>query len=264
MTCSTAPTRRLVLPTSERGRCVPSADGVGFELWRSGERVSEVGCRSRARTTCSTRSPRSPPARLAGCDLEQAARVAGRVPSRRRGDSSCAGEGSGVRVFDDYAHHPTEVVATLDAARSLQPQRLIAVFQPHLYSRTRHLHRELGRALAGADVVVVLDVYPARERPEGELAGVTGKLVAESSADYAPGREVWWLPTLEEADAMLSPRLSAGDLVVTLGAGDVDRLAERLVADLDGDPHVSRRHGWLLCGGDDPGRRASAISRSPG
>ena len=168
---------------------------------------------------------------IAGCDIEQAAtslasfRAAGRRFELR-------GERRGVRVFDDYAHHPTEVKATLEAARALDPKRLIAIFQPHLFSRTLHLHQDLGRELAAADVVVVLDVYAARERPEGELADVTGKLVAEACADRAAGRPVWWLPTLDEAEAVLAGKLAEGDVVVTLGAGDVDQLAERLVADL--------------------------------
>jgi UDP-N-acetylmuramate--alanine ligase len=169
---------------------------------------------------------------VAGCDVEQAARslASFRAVGRR---FELRGEGRGVRVFDDYAHHPTEVRATLEAARALEPERLVAVFQPHLFSRTLHLHQELGRELARADVVVVLDVYAARERPEGELAHVTGKLVADACADRAGGRPVWWLPTLDEAQAVLSGRLAHGDVVVTLGAGDVDKLAERLVADLE-------------------------------
>ena len=116
-----------------------------------------------------------------------------------------------MRVYDDYAHHATEVEATLRAARTLGPRRLVAVFQPHLYSRTLHTHRELGRALALADVVVVLDVYPARELPEGELAGVSGKLVADAAADSAHGRQVWWLPTLPEAERVAGgPGRAAG------------------------------------------------------
>src|SRR4029077_2014549 len=107
---------------------------------------------------------------------------------------------TGSLIYDAYAHHPTEVQAPLQAARALEPKRLVAVFQPHLYSRTLHLHRDFGRALAAADEVVVLDVYAARERPEGELAGVTGKLVADAPADFAGGRPVWWLPTIEEAE----------------------------------------------------------------
>jgi UDP-N-acetylmuramate--alanine ligase len=169
---------------------------------------------------------------VAGCDLEQAARslASFRAAGRR---FELRGEKGGVRVFDDYAHHPTEVRATLEAARALEPKRLVAVFQPHLYSRTLHLHQDLGRELAAADVVVVLDVYAARERPEGELARVTGKLVADACADRAGGRPVWWLPTLEEAQAVLSGTLGEGDVVVTLGAGDVDQLAGRLVAGLE-------------------------------
>jgi UDP-N-acetylmuramate--alanine ligase len=134
---------------------------------------------------------------------------------------------SGARVVDDYAHHPTEVRATLEAARTLEPGRLVASFQPHLYSRTRALAREFGKALALADVVVVLDVYPARERAE-DFPGVTGLLVAQAAADAAPGRPVWWLPGMDDAERFLRSELGEGDLLVTLGAGDVDRLARAL------------------------------------
>ena len=81
------------------------------------------------------------------------------------------GEHAGAAIYDDYAHHPTEVAATLEAMRELRPRRLIAVFQPHLYSRTKALARRFGAALAAADEVGVLDVYPAREQPVGELGG---------------------------------------------------------------------------------------------
>ena len=145
------------------------------------------------------------------------------------------GEAAGVRVFDDYAHHATEVTATLAAARALEPRRLVAVFQPHLYSRTAHTHDDLGRALAAADVVVVLDVYRARERPE-DYPGVGGELVARSAADHAGGRQVWWLPTRGEAVDVLTHRVEPGDVVVTLGAGDVDAVAEELLDRLDGGP----------------------------
>ena len=96
-------------------------------------------------------------------------------------------------MFDDYAHHPTEVRATLAAARTLAPRAPRGCFQPHLYSRTRLLAREFGRALALADLVVVLDVYPARERAE-DFPGVSGLLVAGAAADAPAGRPVWWLP----------------------------------------------------------------------
>jgi UDP-N-acetylmuramate--alanine ligase len=136
---------------------------------------------------------------------------------------------AGALVVDDYAHHPTEVAATIAAARSLAPRRLLACFQPHLYSRTRELYREFGAALAGADVACVVDVYPARERAE-DFPGVSGLLVAEAAADAAGGRPVFWLPTLQDAERVLGPLLRAGDLLLVLGAGDVDRLGRALVA----------------------------------
>jgi len=133
----------------------------------------------------------------------------------------------GALLFDDYAHHPTEVRATLEAARTLEPRRLFACFQPHLFSRTRMLAREFGAALALADVVVVLDVYAARERPE-DFPEVSGLLVAAAAAEAAGGRPVWWLPKAEDAERLLAGQLHDGDLLVTLGAGDVDRVARSL------------------------------------
>jgi UDP-N-acetylmuramate--alanine ligase len=137
---------------------------------------------------------------------------------------------SGALVFDDYAHHPTEVRATLEAARTLADReggRVLACFQPHLYSRTRLLAREFGRALALADLVVVLEVYPARE-DAADFPGVSGLLVARAAADAAGGRPVWWLPHMDDAERMLAAALREGDLLLTLGAGDVDRLARRV------------------------------------
>ncbi|HEY2601952.1 MAG TPA: UDP-N-acetylmuramate--L-alanine ligase [Thermoleophilaceae bacterium] len=134
---------------------------------------------------------------------------------------------AGALVYDDYAHHPTEVRATLEAARTLEPRRLVAVFQPHLYSRTQHLAREFGRALALADLVVVIDIYPAREHA-ADFPGVSGWLVAGATASAAAGRPVYWLPAMDEAERFLRRELREGDLLLTLGAGDVNELAERL------------------------------------
>jgi UDP-N-acetylmuramate--alanine ligase len=139
------------------------------------------------------------------------------------------GEAGGARVYDDYAHHPTEVAASLAALRELPHRRLIAVFQPHLYSRTKALAPRFGRALAAADEVGVIDVYAAREEPVGELAGISGLTVAEAVADAAPGKRVWWLRDHDRAAEVLGPRLGEGDLLVTIGAGDVFRVADRLV-----------------------------------
>ena len=167
---------------------------------------------------------------LAGADPERAAAaIAGYRTVRRR--FSLLGRGpAGVPVYDDYAHHPTEVAATLRAARTLGPRRLVAAFQPHLYSRTQALHRPFGKALALADLPIVLDVYPARERAE-DHPGVTGRLVAESTAEAADGRRVAWLPGFDEAEAFLRAELRQGDLCVMLGAGSVDALGRRLVTE---------------------------------
>ncbi|MGE0067921.1 MAG: glutamate ligase domain-containing protein, partial [Solirubrobacterales bacterium] len=172
----------------------------------------------------------------AGFDLDQAAAALAGFPGVRR-RLELKGSRSGTRIYDDYAHHPTEVRAALSALRELEPERLIAVFQPHLYSRTKAFGAQFGAALALADEVVVLDVYPAREEPVGELAGVSGLRVAEAAAERNGGGPVAWLPTATAAEAYLGQRLDRepgrgeGDRVlVTIGAGDVFRLGEALVA----------------------------------
>ena len=166
---------------------------------------------------------------LAGFDVEAgAAALAGFPGMVRRQERK--GECNGAVVYDDYAHHPTEVRATLEALRELHPRRIVAVFQPHLYSRTRALAEEFGAALAGADEVGVLDVYPAREEPVGPLAGVSGLMVARATADRSGGKPVLWLRDRETAAAAIKPRLREGDLLVTIGAGDVYELAEELVS----------------------------------
>ncbi len=140
------------------------------------------------------------------------------------------GERDGALVYDDYAHHPTEVRAALSALRGLDPTRLVVAFQPHLYSRTRALAEQFGAALALADEVVVLDVYAAREEPVGDLAGVSGLDVARAAADRMGGKPVLWAPTLAQAEAALGPRLESGAVLVTVGAGDVFRVGEALLA----------------------------------
>jgi len=140
------------------------------------------------------------------------------------------GEANGVRVFDDYGHHPTEIAATLAAARgAANGGRLLVLFQPHLYSRTRHLASALARSLAAADAVAVTRVYAAREEP---VAGVEGKLVVDALAAERPGMPVAWTPGLEDAVRFLSRRARPGDLVLTIGAGDVERAAPLILEEL--------------------------------
>ncbi|MEK6277659.1 MAG: Mur ligase domain-containing protein [Actinomycetota bacterium] len=164
---------------------------------------------------------------LAGFDAEEAAAALRDFPGVRR-RLELKGTRNGARVYDDYAHHPTEVRAALEALRELGPRRLVAVFQPHLYSRTKAFAEQLGAALSLADEVGVLEVYPAREEPVGELAGVSGLQVAAAAADRSGGRPVWWLVDAQRAEAALAPRLGEGDLLVTIGAGDIFELADRL------------------------------------
>jgi UDP-N-acetylmuramate--alanine ligase len=139
------------------------------------------------------------------------------------------GVAGGVRVVDDYAHHPAEIAATLAAVREHLDGRVLALFQPHLYSRTRHLARELGTALAAADVVAVTDVYAAREEP---IEGVTGKLVVDAVAEQRPGLPLAWTPAVEDGARFLAGKARSGDVVLTIGAGDVDRAAELVLAQL--------------------------------
>lgn len=172
-------------------------------------------------------------ARLAGADAQRAIAGLTRFRGAERRFQPLGESARGARVYDDYAHHPTEISATLAGARTLAHARMIAVFQPHLYSRTAMFAREFGVALAGADIVVVLDVYPARERAE-DHPGVSGLLIAQATADAAEGRPVYWLPTFADAEPVLRDMLDAGDVCVVMGAGDVDELARRLVVNRDG------------------------------
>jgi UDP-N-acetylmuramate--alanine ligase len=167
-------------------------------------------------------------AELAGFDGEEVARALARFPGVAR-RFELKGERDGARIYDDYAHHPTEVRAALEALREMDPTRLVVAFQPHLYSRTRALAEQFGAALALADEAVVLDVYAAREEPVGELAGVSGLDVARAAADRMEGRRVAWAPDLEAARAALEARLEPGAVLVTLGAGDVFEAGEALV-----------------------------------
>jgi UDP-N-acetylmuramate--alanine ligase len=142
------------------------------------------------------------------------------------------GEAAGVRVYDDYAHNPEKVRAAVATAREAAGgSRVLVLFQPHLFSRTLHSAAELGRALAGADVVAITDVYPAREPP---LPGVTGRLVVDAVSDARPGFPVGWTPRLEDGAAFVARRARAGDVVVTVGAGDVDRAAGLILESLGG------------------------------
>jgi len=165
-------------------------------------------------------------ARAVGVSLETAARALRSFTGVRRRFES-RGNARGASFIDDYAHHPTEISATLGAARSVEPTRLVAVFQPHRFTRTEVLWRELGRSLVDADLVVVTDVYGAGEMP---VPGVTGKLLVEALLDRAPRARVVYLPSRADVGPFLAGEVREGDLVLTLGAGDVTMVADETLS----------------------------------
>jgi len=199
-------------------------DGGSRQHWRGHEVVLTVpGAHNAANALAALEA-----ARLAGADEERAAKALSTFAGAGRRFERLGRHASGALIVDDYAHHPDKVSATLLGARTLGASRLVAVFQPHLFSRTRALAREFGQALALADVIAVLDVYPARERAE-DFPGVSGLTIAEAAADAAPGRPVYWLPTFTDAAVALNRLLRDGDLCLIMGAGDIDALGRALV-----------------------------------
>ncbi len=132
---------------------------------------------------------------------------------------------NGILVIDDYAHHPTEINASLSAVRNGWKRRVVAVFQPHLYSRTRDFYKEFGRVFLNSDVLVCTDVYPAREKP---IEGVSGELVAEAARKFGH-KNVYYEPDKTKLPEMLNEIVNEGDIVLTMGAGDIWKLGEQFI-----------------------------------
>jgi UDP-N-acetylmuramate--alanine ligase len=129
-----------------------------------------------------------------------------------------------ILVIDDYAHHPTEVQATIKAARQgWEERRIVAVFQPHLYSRTQEMHQEFGLSFFDAEVLVVTDIYPSREKP---IEGVTGKLIADTAKTYGH-RDVHYVRDKRDLPSRLTSIVEDGDIVITMGAGDIYKFGEQ-------------------------------------
>jgi UDP-N-acetylmuramate--alanine ligase len=135
-----------------------------------------------------------------------------------------------VLVIDDYAHHPTEVQATLSAAREgWKDRRIVAVFQPHLYTRTQELYKEFGLSFFDAEVCVITDVYPSREEP---IEGVSGKLIADAAREYGH-RKVYYVEDKTALPAKLKEIVAPGDVIITMGAGDIYKYGEQFVKNLE-------------------------------
>jgi UDP-N-acetylmuramate--alanine ligase len=139
------------------------------------------------------------------------------------------GRARGVTFVDDYAHNPGKVTAVLDAAAHGGWRRVVCVFQPHRYTRTAALWRQFGSSFDPADVVVVMDVYGAGERPQ---PGITGKLIVDAVLEHRPWKRVAWLPRRQDVVAYLTSELRPGDLCLTLGAGDITSLSSDLLSRL--------------------------------
>lgn len=138
------------------------------------------------------------------------------------------GEHKGILVVEDYAHHPTEIRNTLEAIQWVEPKRVVCVFQPHLFSRTKFFYNEFAKVLATADRTVVTDIYPSREEP---MAGVDSGLIVDAARGCAGGK-VELVNDMHAVPAMLAPSLEEGDVVLILGAGNINRIVEPLLAEL--------------------------------
>ncbi len=138
------------------------------------------------------------------------------------------GEVNGIVVYDDYAHHPTECRATLSGTKSGWRKRVVCVFQPHLYSRTRDFYEEFGKAFLFADVLVVTDVYPAREEP---IQGVTGELIVNAAKQFGH-KEVHYVQDKQEVPRYLKKITKNGDIVITMGAGDIWKFGEEFLKEI--------------------------------
>ncbi len=172
-----------------------------------------------------------------GLNAEEASRALATFTGvRRRFD--LVGEVDGITVVDDYAHHPTEVRATLEAARGLGFERIWALFQPHRYSRTQAFSGEFGAAFDDADRLVLMDVYSAGEAP---IPGVGGRTLLETALRHRPRTRAAYLPHRADIVPYLVERVREGDLVMTMGAGDVTTLGPEIVSALE-----SRDSGWVL------------------
>jgi UDP-N-acetylmuramate--alanine ligase len=136
----------------------------------------------------------------------------------------------GITVVDDYAHHPTEIRATLSGAKAGWRRRVVCVFQPHLYSRTRDFYDEFGRSFFNADILVVTDVYPAREEP---IQGVSGELIANAAREFGH-KQVHYVADKAAVPAFLLALMQQGDMIITMGAGDIWKFGEEFIRRLKG------------------------------
>jgi UDP-N-acetylmuramate--alanine ligase len=200
-------------------------EGVSFDLVRAGNRLGRLSLPVSGANLASNAAIAAVTALRLGVPVDAAERAFARFAGVARRFEH-RGEARGVRFVDDYAHLPTEVAAVLEAARSTTSGRVVAVFQPHRYSRTAAVWSQFTDAFGGADAVVITDVYPAGEQP---LPGVTGKLIADAVSLAHPELSVLYVPDRESLAGQVAALLRPGDLCLTLGAGDLTSLPDELI-----------------------------------
>jgi UDP-N-acetylmuramate--alanine ligase len=213
---------RIVDPVTE-------GTGVTFTLEHAGEAVSVTVPAAPGVHNARNAAGAIAMAHVLGVPLDRAGAALGgfRGVARR---FEVRGEAKGIVLVDSYDHLPTEVAAALAAARAGSWRRVVCCFQPHRYSRTESLGPSFAHAFADADVLAITDVYPAGEAPR---PGVTGKIVVDAVLDAHPWKHVAWLPTLDDVVAYLATTLRPGDLCLTLGAGDLTSVPDRVLAALE-------------------------------
>jgi UDP-N-acetylmuramate--alanine ligase len=202
--------------------------GMSFTVTAVGQALGEIRLRVPGLHNVRNALGAFAAARHVGAEFEHARRALNAFSgvSRR---FQILGQARGIVVVDDYAHHPTEIDATISAARAAYPaQRIVAVFQPHLFSRTRDFASDFGRALAGADIVWLTDIYAAREQP---IEGVTGQMIADA-VQSAGGAKLHYVPELDALGVQVGSSLEQGDICVVMGAGNIDDVARTVYARL--------------------------------
>jgi UDP-N-acetylmuramate--alanine ligase len=208
--------------------------GTRATLLEEGRRAGVLGLRKGGKHNLLNAMAAAAAARVLGVDwrpiLEALAEFTGVARRFER-----VGEVDGVLVIDDYAHHPTEIAATLSTARASFPDaRLVVAFQPHLYSRTRDFAREFGRTLAAADVLWITDVFPAREEP---IPGIDGETVVRA-ARAAGAEDVRYHPQVDTLAQALADDLRSGDVLITVGAGSIESVGQAVVKRLGEAVHA--------------------------
>lgn len=199
---------------------------VSFDLAHTGEQVGHLELPVPGLHNAQNATAAAVMATLLGADFDAAASALARFGGVAR-RFQFRGEAAGVTFVDDYAHNPGKVAAVLAAAKGGNWKRVVCVFQPHLYSRTADLAEQFGSAFRDADVVVVTDIYGAREEPR---PGVTGKLIVDAIAEADPGRRVIWLPRHADLLRVVPGVLRSGDLCLVAGAGDITQLPDELLS----------------------------------